>query len=64
MMLLVPAAIPVTKPVEELTVATEVLLLLQAPVPPLRNTELALYVAVLPIQRPAVPETEPMLAFW
>ena len=38
--LLVPAATPVTNP-EELTVATAVLLLLHAPVPPPSTTELA-----------------------
>ena len=39
-MLLVPAVTPLTKP-EVLTVATAVLLLLHAPVPPLNTTELA-----------------------
>ena len=37
----VPAVIPVTIPVTESTVATEVLLLLQEPVPPPSTTELA-----------------------
>ena len=39
--LLVPAETPVTNPVDELTVATAVLLLLHAPVPPLNTTEFA-----------------------
>ncbi len=62
-MLLVPADTPVTTPVEELTVATEVLLLLHAPVPPLRTTEVALYVAVAAIHKGVVPVTDAMLAF-
>ena len=37
----VPAATPVTDPVDEFTVAIPVLLLLQAPVPPLSTTEFA-----------------------
>lgn len=41
MMLHDPAATPDTNPVKELTVATDVLLLLQAPVPPPRTTPLA-----------------------
>ena len=41
MILQVPGATPVTKPVAESTVAIAVLLLLQAPVPPPKTTELA-----------------------
>ncbi len=37
----VPAAIPVTIPVAAFTVATEVLLLLQVPIPPPNTTEFA-----------------------
>ena len=37
----VPEATPVTSPVDELTVAIAVLLLLQAPVPPLITAEFA-----------------------
>ena len=59
--LLDPAATPVTTP-PEVTVATPVLLLLHAPVPPLVTTEPAVYVVVLPIHIEAVPVTEPTLA--
>ncbi len=55
-------ATPVTNP-DELTVAIPVLLLLQAPVPPLRTTELAVYVAVPPIHSGLIPVTEAILAF-
>ena len=51
----VPAATPVTTPVEAFTVATAVLLLLQVPV--LR--EVVLNVAVAPIQTVAAPLTVP-----
>ena len=49
----------VTKPDEEFTVATEVLLLLQLP----PASPLLVYVAVCPIQSGVVPETVPPLAF-
>ena len=62
MILQVPAATPVTNP-DELTVATAVLLLLHDPVPPPNTTELAVYVAVPPIQSGLMPVTEAMLAF-
>jgi hypothetical protein len=52
---------PVTTP-DELTVATEILLLLHAPVPPLRTTELALYEAVAPSHIGVSPVTEAILA--
>ena len=57
-----PAATAVTKPVEEFTVATLVLLLLQAPEPPLNTAEPALYVAVAPIHNGVVPDNVPVLA--
>ena len=63
MMLQVPAAAAVTRPEDEFTVATPVLLLLHAPVPPLNTTLFALNVVVVPRQIPDVPVTEPMLAF-
>ena len=63
MMLQDPPATAVTRPDEAFTVATEVLLLLHAPVPPLRTTVLALYVAVALTHKGVVPETEPMVAF-
>jgi hypothetical protein len=53
---------PVTNP-DELTVATEILLLVHEPVPPLRTTELALYVAVAPSHIGVDPVTDAMLAF-
>ena len=60
--LLEPAATPVTTP-PEVTVATPVLLLLHEPVPPLVTTEPAVYVVELPIHIEDVPVTEPTLAF-
>ena len=57
-----PAATPVTTPVEELTVAIAGALLLQAPVPPLSTTVLAVYVVVPPIHRGLVPVTDAILA--
>ena len=60
-MLQVPAPTAVTRPAE-LIVATEVLLLLQAPVPPLTTTELAVNVAVPPTHKGEVPVTDPILA--
>ena len=60
-MMLEPAETPVTTP-DELTEATAILLLDQAPVPPPKTTELAEYVADPPIQMGVAPETEAMLA--
>ena len=57
-----PAAIPVTTPVDELTVAIAVLLLLQAPVPPPKTTPVVVYVAVAPIHSGVVPVTDVILA--
>ena len=51
----VPALSAVTIPVDELTVATDVLVLLQLPFP----VPLLVYVAVIPIQRDDVPLTVP-----
>jgi hypothetical protein len=62
MILHVPAATPVTRPVDELTVATAVLLLLHDPVPPLNTIPLAVYVAVPAIQSGLVPMTDVTLA--
>ena len=61
-MLQLPPATAVTTPVVEFTVAIEVLLLLHAPVPPLKNTVLAVYVVVPPTQIGLVPDTEAILA--
>ena len=61
MILHVPAVIPVTRPAA-LTVATAALLLLHAPVPPLRTTPLAVYVAVAPMHNGDVPVTEVIAA--
>ena len=58
-----PAVTAVTAPVVELTVAMAVLLLLHAPVPPLKTTPVVLYVAVAPAHNGLSPVTEPMLAF-
>ena len=58
-----PAVTAVTAPVVELTVAMAVLLLLHAPVPLLKTTVFAAYVAVVPTHNGVVPVTEPMLAF-
>jgi hypothetical protein len=52
---------PVTKP-DELTVATEILLLLHDAVPPPRTTKFAVYVVVAPSQIGDAPVTEPILA--
>jgi hypothetical protein len=57
-----PADTPVTNPVDEFTVATDELLLLHAPVPPLSITVLAVYVAVAPIHKGLVPVTDAILA--
>jgi hypothetical protein len=54
----VPTATPVTNPVDELTVATAVLLLLQDPVPPPNTTPVAVYVAVPPMHNGLVPVTD------
>ena len=62
MILAVPADTAVTTP-DASTVATVVLLLLHAPVPPPSTTPLAVYVAVAPIQSGEVPLTEVMAAF-
>jgi hypothetical protein len=62
MILQVPPATAVTKPVLALTVATAVLLLLQAPVPPLNVTEDAEKVAVPAIFKGVVPVTVPAFA--
>ena len=62
MILLVPAPTVVTTPVEELTIATPVLLLLHVPVPPESTTVLAVYVVVPGTDKGVVPVTEPMLA--
>ena len=62
-MLQVPAATAVTTPEDALTVATPVLLLLHAPLPPLNNTSFALNVVVVPMHMPEAPVTEPMLEF-
>ena len=59
----VPAAIPVTIPVDESTVAIAVLLLLQDPIPPPRTTEFVLNVVVPEIQIVFVPVTDAILAF-
>ena len=61
-MLAVPLVNAVTSP-DELTVATALLLLLHEPVPPLKTTELELYVAVPPMHKAAVPVTDAILAF-
>jgi hypothetical protein len=58
----VPAATPVTKPVDELTEAIAVLLLLHAPVPPPRTTPVVVYIAVAPIHSGVVPVTDVTLA--
>ena len=57
-MLQVPAPVAVTTPVLGLTVATEVLLLLQLP----PASPLLVYVVVAPIQSGVVPVTVPALA--
>ena len=58
-----PAATAVTTPVEEFTVATPVLSLLHAPVPPPNTTEPTVYVVVDPIHCGVVPAvTVPALA--
>jgi hypothetical protein len=62
-MLQLPAATADTSPVEELTVATAVLLLLHTPVPPPKTTELAEYIAIPLLQSGVAPLTEAMLAF-
>src|SRR6478752_949986 len=61
-MLDVPDAIPVTNPVDESTVALAGTLLLHAPVPPPNTNEFAEYIAVAPMHKGEVPETEDMLA--
>ena len=53
----------VTTPVPAFTVATPVLSLLHAPVPPPNTTELAVYVVVAPTHTGVVPVTDAMLAF-
>ncbi len=58
----VPAEIPVTTPVDEFTVATAVLLLLQVPVPPPKTTELAKKVVDPEIHIGLDPVTEAILA--
>jgi hypothetical protein len=58
-----PANIPVTNPVDELTVATAVLLLLHAPVPPPSTTPAVEYVAVAPTHNGVVPVTDVIAAF-
>ena len=63
MILVVPALTAVTTPVDGSTVATAVLLLLQAPAPPPRTTPEAEYVAVALIQSGDVPDTEATAAF-
>ena len=57
-----PADTPVTKPVDEFTVAIVGALLLHVPAPPLRTTALAVKVVVPVIQRELKPVTEPILA--
>ena len=59
----VPADPPDTNPVDAFTVATAVLLLLHAPVPPPITTPFAVKVAVEPIQSGVVPVTDVMVAF-
>ncbi len=61
-MLQEPAATAVTSPVDEFTVATDVLLLLHAPVPPLKTTVFAVYCAVAPAHNGEVPVTDATLA--
>ena len=62
MMLQFPAPVAVTFP-DASTVVTAVLSLLQMPVPPLRTTELAVKVVVLPIHNGLLmPVTDAMLA--
>jgi hypothetical protein len=61
-MLQVPVVTPVTKP-DAFTIATAGLLLLQAPVPPLRTTPLALKTADAPIQRGLVLVIDTIPAF-
>ena len=58
-MFVVPAATAVTKPLDEFTVATPVLELLQLP----PDVPLLVYVAVAPIQSGDVPLTVPALTF-
>ncbi len=58
----VPAAIPVTNPVDGTTEAIPLLLLLQVPVPPPVTIELAMYVVLVLVQIGLTPETEPTLA--
>ena len=60
MIFAVPAPTAVTNPAAS-TVATLVLLLLHAPVPPPKTTVLAEYVAVCPTHNAPVPLTEAML---
>jgi hypothetical protein len=54
----VPAPTAVTNPLTLFTVATAILSLLQAPVPPSNTTSFAAYVAVFPIHNGEVPLTE------
>ena len=63
MILQLPAETAVTTPVEAFTVATEVLLLLHAPLPPDKTTVFAEYVVVVPTQSGEVPVTDSILAF-
>ena len=58
-MFVVPAATAVTRPVDALTVATEVLVLLHEPPP----SPLLVYVAVPAMQSGEVPLTVPAFAF-
>ena len=62
MILAVPADTAVANP-DASTVATAVLLLLHAPVPPPSTTPLAVYVAIAPIQSGEVPEIVPAVTF-
>ena len=61
-MIVVPAATALITPVLALIVATLVLLLLQAPVPPDKFTAVAVYVAVAPTQSASIPVTALTLA--
>ena len=55
-----PALFAVTTPLFASTDAMEPLLLLQEPVPPLNTILLAAYVAVAPMHKSPVPETDPI----
>ena len=61
-MLQEPAATAVTAPDDAFTVATDVLLLLHAPVPPLKTTVFAVYCVVVPAHNGEVPVTDATLA--